>query len=66
MNWWSGSAGASYIDRDVDAGGQYVYRERARNEHGLIPQSAYFDSKRLPEATTATDPPARSPTARWL
>ena len=30
---------------------------KARNDHGLSPQSAYFDTKRLPAVPQLTDPP---------
>ena len=53
----TGTAESSYIDHDVTAGTRYVYRIKARNAHGLSPQSRWFDADT--PTTARTDAPAK-------
>ena len=43
----TGTAETAYVDSDVAAGGNYVYRVKARNAAGLSPRSSYFDADLL-------------------
>ena len=39
----TGTASTSYLDSDVEAEARYVYRIKAKNQHGLSAQSTYVD-----------------------
>ena len=61
----TGSAAASYIDRDVTPETRYVYRIKARNASGLSERSRNFNAATLPEPNhPATGLPTISGTAR--
>ena len=49
----TGTAETAYVDSDVAAGGNYVYRVKARNAAGLSPRSSYFDAQ-VPQPPAVT------------
>ena len=54
------TSATSYVDTDVEAEGQYVYRVKARNSAGLSPQSSYFNAE-LPAPPEPTPTPTPTP-----
>ena len=67
----TGSSATTYTDNSVDSRTRYVYRVKARNSHGLSPQSNFVDVETLvalptaPTGLTASATTHNSVTLSW-
>ena len=59
----TGSAAASYVDRDVEPDASYVYRIKARSAAGLSERSDYFRADTPPEPEPEPEPNSTAPGA---